>query len=111
MLRIAFTIQRYTIHNILIVGGGGGRSCCMDKSSAFVCQNIIYKKDKIFVKTLRYVAYCIYYTEVHYIVYSIHSILIVGGGGGVVWTKAGHLSVTISGNLLVQQKISARHTT
>ena len=31
-----------------------------------------------------------------------------GGGriGGVVWTKATHLSVTISGNLSVQQKIS-----
>ena len=38
---------------------------------------------------------------------TIQALLIVGeGGGGVVWTKATHLSVTISGNLSVQQKIS-----
>ena len=99
----------YSIHSILIVGGGGGVVWTKAAEMSVTLSDI--SQARFIVKCLKsYVAYCIYYTEVHYTMYSIHSILIVGGGG-VVWTKAGHLSVTISGNLSVQQKISARHTT
>ena len=101
---LAFVVFRYSIAMTLVIYPTAGCLVFQDPKNALrQLYGITNMNYLIIVISLLYL---LYFMIISIFWCGVNTILIVGGGGGVVWTKATHLSVTISGNLLVQQKCS-----